>query len=119
MPKQKKDKTQEDIDKKNLLEYFESICCEPINYAIYNKQLREIKNKYKNYTYNGIKYCLWYINSYLEMPIKSIAIVPYYYEESKKYFYSLNNIKKNIQSHKYEAKEKIIIKKEEKEDIFD
>ena len=43
MPRQKKDKTQEDIDKKNLLEYFNSVCCEYINYAVYNKQLKEIK----------------------------------------------------------------------------
>ena len=86
MPRQKKEKTQEDIDRNNLLNYFISICCEPINYAVYNKQLKEIKQQYKDYTYKGMQYCLWYIHEHQKIPIKSIAIVPYYYEESKKYY---------------------------------
>ena len=36
MPRQKKEKTQEEIDKKELLDYFVTICSEPINYAVYN-----------------------------------------------------------------------------------
>ena len=102
MPKQKKDKTQEDIDKKNLLEYFNSVCCEYINYAVYNKQLREIKKQYKDYTYNGMRYCLWYIHEHQRIPIKSIAIVPYYYEEAKQYYRWLQNIKKSLNEYSEE-----------------
>ena len=93
MPRQKKEKTQEDIDRNNLLNYFISVCCEPINYAVYNKQLKEIKQQYKDYTYKGMQYCLWYIHEHQKIPIKSIAIVPYYYEESKKYYQWLKDIK--------------------------
>ena len=103
MPRQKKDKTQEDIDKKNLLEYFNSVCCEYINYAVYNKQLREIKKQYKDYTYNGMRYCLWYIHEHQRIPIKSIAIVPYYYEEAKQYYRWLQNIKKSLNEYAEET----------------
>ncbi len=119
MPRQKKDKTQEDIDKKNLLEYFNSVCCEYINYAVYNKQLREIKKQYKDYTYNGMRYCLWYIHEHQKIPIKSIAIVPYYYEEAKNYYKWLQNIKKSLNEYAEETNEKVITKREVEEDIFE
>jgi len=120
MPRQKKVQTQEDIDKKNLLDYFKSICCEPINYAIYNKQLKEIKQQYKDYTYNGMKYCLWYIKEHQNIPIKSIAIVPYFYEESKNYYKWLQNIKKSLKEYKEEdIKETVIRKQEVEENIFE
>lgn len=119
MPRQKKNKTQEDLDKKELLDYFISICCEPINYAVYNKQLKEIKQQYKDYTYKGMKYCLWYIKEHQNIPIKSIAIVPYYYEESKRYYKWLQNIKKSIKQYNQEEKEKIVIKQKVEEVIFE
>ena len=119
MPRQKKDKTQEDLDKKELLDYFTSVCCEPINYAVYNKQLKEIKQQYKDYTYKGMKYCLWYIKEHQNIPIKSIAIVPYYYEESKKYYRWIQNIKKSIKQYNQEEKEKIVIKQKVEEIIFE
>ena len=120
MPRQKKEKTQEDIDKKELLDYFISVCIEPINYAVYNKQLKEIKQQYKDYTYRGMKYCLWYIHEHQNIPIKSIAIVPYYYEESKKYYQWLKNIKNSLKKYNIEQEqEKVVIKQEVEEDIFE
>lgn len=120
MPKQKKEKTQEDIDRNNLLNYFISVCCEKINYAVYNKQLKEIKQQYKDYTYKGMQYCLWYIHEHQKIPIKSIAIVPYYYEESKKYYQWLKDIKKSLKEYNMELeKEKIVIRQEMEENIFE
>lgn len=119
MPRQKKELTKEDIDKKKLLEYFNSVCCEYINYAVYNKQLKEIKKQYKDYTYNGMRYCLWYIHEHQQIPIKSIAIVPYYYEESKRYYQWLQNIKQSLKEYNEETKEKVVIKQEVEEDIFE
>lgn len=119
MPRKKKNQTQDDIDKENLLNYFISICCEPINYAVYNKQLREIKQQYKNYTYKGMQYCLWYLHEHQNIPIKSIAIVPYYYEESKRYYQWLKNIKNSLKNYNMKQSEKTIIKQETEEDIFE
>lgn len=120
MSRQKKDKTQEDIDKKALLDYFASVCCDSINYAIYNKQLKEIKKEYKDYTYKGMKYCLWYIHEHQNIPIKSIAIVPYYYEESKKYYKWLKNIKDSLKNYNAnQEKERTIVRQEMEESIFE
>ena len=119
MPRQKKVKTQEDIDKQDLLDYYSSICTEPINYAIYNKQLKEIKSQYKDYTYKGMKYCLWYVKEHQNIPIKSIAIVPYYYNEAKSYYQWLKYIKESLKNIKIKNEEKIITTKEIEEDIFE
>ena len=119
MPRKKVEKTQEDIDKKELLDYFVSISDEQINYAVYNKQLKEIKQQYKDYTYKGMKYCLWYIKEHQGIPIKSIAIVPYYYEESKRYYKWLKNIKQSIKRYNHENIEKTVIKQETEENIFE
>ena len=119
MPSPKKEKTQDDIDKKNLLDYFVSICSEPINYAVYNKQLKEIKAQYKDYTYKGMQYCLWYIKEHQNIPIKSIAIIPYYYEESKNYYQWLKYVKNSVRQYTKENKEKIVKKQEVEENIFE
>lgn len=118
MPRQKKDKTQEDIDKNELINYFKSVTSEPINYAVYQKQLKDIKSKYPSYTYKGMKYCLWYIKEHQNIPIKSIAIVPYYYDDSKKYYYWLNDIKKKLRENNI-TNEKTITIKEIEEKIFE
>ena len=118
MPRQKKDKTQESIDKNELMEYFKLVSSEPINYAIYQKQLKDIKTKYPDYTYKGMKYCLWYIKEHQNIPIKSIAIVPYYYEEAKKYYHWLNDIKKSLKKNNINN-EKTVTIKEVEEKIFE
>lgn len=119
MATQKKDKTQEAIDKEKLLKYFSSVCCEYVNYTVYNKQLKDIKKQYKDYTYAGMKYCLWYIHEHQRIPIKSIAIVPYYYEEAKNYYNWLQQIKRSLKEYNEETKEKIIVRQEEEENIFE
>ena len=121
MPSQKKDKTQEAIEKEKLLKYFSSICCEYVNYAVYNKQLKEIKKQYKDYTYAGMRYCLWYIHEHQKIPIKSIGIVPYYYEEAKRYYNWIQDIRKSLKEYNEEVpqEEKVIIRFERDEDIFE
>ena len=119
MPAQKKDKTEEDIAKKKLLNYFSSVCCEYVNYAVYNKQLKEIKKQYKDYTYDGMRYCLWYIHEHQNIPIKSIAIVPYFYEEAKKYYRWIQDIKESLKEYNEDSEEKVIILRDGEEDIFE
>ena len=78
-----------------------------------------LKKQYKDYTYNGMRYCLWYIHEHQRIPIKSIAIVPYYYEEAKNYYRWIQNIKKSLNEYSEETNEKVITKQEVEEDIFE
>ena len=81
--------------------------------------MKEIKQQYKDYTYRGMKYCLWYVKEHQNIPIKSIAIIPYYYEESKKYYKWLQYVKKSIQKYNKENVEKIVKTQEVEENIFE
>lgn len=74
------------------------------------KQVKEFKEN-KNYTYSGIRKSLQYFFEIKENSIErakgSLGIVPYVYEDAKKYWHNLNNIK--------QINEEII----SKEDIID
>ena len=116
----KKEKTQEDIDRQELLEYFTLVSHDEVNYPLYQKQLKDIMTKYPKYTYKGMKYCLWYITEHHNMPIRSIAIVPYYYNEAKKYYQWMRQIQRQLKIYnKAAAKEDVVVVKEVEDNVFE
>lgn len=117
MPKGKK--TQEQIDKKELADYFASICSCDMNYAIFYTQLKKIMEDNPNITYKGLKYTLWYCKEHQNMSITSIGIAPYYYNEAKEYHKWLSGIKKYMAEYKGEDRVVTLNRVEQKEVIFD
>ena len=70
----------------------------------------------KEYSYGGIKYCLWYmkeieeVNMFDEMSNTILGLVPFYYDKSKKYWFQCDEIKKMVEEFEFDDKV-IVVKK--------
>lgn len=84
--------TQEERDYESLQEYCKKLFGEDYNY-IGTKRLIEKYKKDYGYTYSGIEKSLRYFyeikGNSVEKANGSIGIIPYTYEESRKYYYNL------------------------------
>lgn len=108
--------TPEEADKLELenylLELFKIKYVEPQMKRMIKKYLEQ-----ENFTYSGIKKALIYFYEIQGNPVddkgKSLGIIPYVYEESKRYFYTLwqaqqSNIDKDISQYTPKVKEIVI-----------
>lgn len=86
-----------------------------IPWTLITSVLKNIMDTYtdyeeKPYSYGGIKYCLWYmkeveeINLFGEMSNTILALVPFNYDKSKKYFYQCQEIKKMVKEFEFDDK---------------
>ena len=74
------------------------------------------------FTYNGMKYTLWYIHDVLNINITGVGIIPYYYYEAKRYYNKKQRIKQAIKQSNIRKDTKTIcrkIKRIEDENVFD
>lgn len=116
----KKELTQEQIDRKELIAYFASICSCEINYPSIQSMLKQImKDEYEKYTYKGLQYALWYAKERKHMDISSIYIATYVYNEAKKYYQWQQKMKQQISDWKQDDKEVVVCKKPREEEVFD
>lgn len=116
----KKELTQEQIDRKELIAYFASICSCEINYPVLYATLKKImEDEYAKYTYNGLRYALWYVKNRKELDISSIYAATTYYQESKKYYQWQQKMKQQISDWKQDDKEVVVCKKPREEEVFD
>lgn len=120
-----KNKTSQDKDsqdRKEFMDYFKSICHEEINYKIIYSMLKKMMKGNPSFTYNGMKYTLWYIHDILNINITGVGIIPYYYDEAKKYYDKKQKMKQAIKQSNVRQDTKTIcrrIKRIEDEDIFE
>lgn len=114
-----KQKSKKEIERIETIEYFQSLISERINWSMVGAQLKKIMSDNPNYTYKGIQYCLWYIHTQTNIPIQSIGIVNYYYDEAKKYYQWHKRMKTQIKNWKINDETVTIIKTENPEIIFD
>lgn len=93
-------------DLKELEEYIKKLFKIEYVSARIRKQIKDMKESY-NFTYSGIQKSLIYFyevrQNSLDKANGGIGIVPYVYEDAKKYFYTIymaqtQNISKNIES---------------------
>lgn len=116
----KKELSQEQIDKKELIAYFTSICSCEINYASTQFALkRMMEDEYKKYTYKGLQYALWYAKVYKGMDIKSIYIATYVYDEAKRYFQWRKKMKDNVADWQQNDEDVVIHKRRQEVEVFD
>ena len=98
------------IEKEKLNAYLYNLYKGDYDYARTNLLIESYIKKY-GYTYSGIRKTLSYFYEVQENPVdtetissRSIGIVPYVYDEAKRYYYDIaavneNNAKKNIQDY--------------------
>lgn len=130
----KKEQTTKKADKsyQNLCDWIENYYIkigekDKLNWAIIGSQIKNlIKNN--NYKYSGILYTLWYMTNILELNIyyestgNILGMINCYYENAKKYYAKMQNIKHEIESSKIDDKIIVVkknISKLQTENIFD
>ncbi len=91
----------------SLLEVLEQLTPNKVNYPLVQKQIKEYTENYR-YTESGLLGTLYYAINVKHLridPRKGIAILPYLYNEARKYYDKLNEIE-NIK--KVDVKEEIV-----------
>ena len=93
-------KTKESDDYKNLVKYLCDLYEIDVPTGFMFTQLKNFKEQY-NYTYKGMELTLDYFykiktNNKPEVE-KGLGIIPYIYEEAKKFFIETRDIKKNLE----------------------
>ena len=90
--KNKKEKTKEEIDKENLQKYIKQLFGLSTLSAKINKQIDRFV-KENQYTYSGIHRSLIYFyeikRNSVDKANESLGIVPWIYDEAKRYYYNL------------------------------
>lgn len=85
--------TQDERDLGALFEYVKNLFGSSYNYLKVKRQIEKMKTEYPDYTYSGMKRSLQWFYEITHHPTENanggIGIIPYVYEDAKKYFYSL------------------------------
>lgn len=116
----KKELTQEQNDRKELIAYFASICSIEINYpALYATLKKIMSDEYVKYTYNGLRYSLWYAKEHKQMDISNIYVATTYYNEARKYYQWQQKMKQQISGWQQDDAEVVVCKKSRIEGVFD
>ena len=120
--KEKENKEKESQERKEFMVYLKSICSEEVNDKIVNPLLIKNMQDDSSLKFNGMKYTLWYIHDVLNINITGVGIIPYYYDEAKRYYNKKQKIKQAIKQSNIRKDTKTIcrkIKRIEDEDIFE
>ena len=111
---QDKEQLKQDRDKHDFFEYIKELYRDDYNYVSISKQAESYIKQY-NFTYSGmLKSLKWFYEvkgNSKEGSNGRIGIIPYIYEEAKKYYYNLylaQQRNKDIQGYRLEVKEIVI-----------
>lgn len=118
----KANKSKDSQDRQEFIAYLKSMCSQELNYKIVGSMLKKMMKDNPSFTYNGMKYTLWYIHDVLNINITGVGIIPYYYDEAKRYYEKKQKMKQAIKQSNVRQETKTIcrrIKKIEDEDIFE
>lgn len=83
-------------------------------------QLAQLMEDNPDMTYGGIAYTIRYIHKELGKDISQspLGLVKYKYDECKKYYTWLNQVRQNIQQWQAEDGVETIVKRNDEEDVF-
>ena len=81
----KANKSKDSQDRQEFIAYLKSMCSQELNYKIVGSMLKKMMKDNPSFTYNGMQYTLWYIHDVLNINITGVGIIPYYYDEAKRY----------------------------------
>ena len=117
----KVNKSKDSQDRQEFIAYLKSMCNQELNYKIVGSMLKKMMKDNTSFTYNGMKYTLWYIRDVLNINITGVGIIPYYYDEAKRYYDKKQKMKQAIKQSNVRQDTKTIcrrIRRIEDEDIF-
>lgn len=90
------------------------------DWIIFNTNVKRLCKEY-NMTISGIEYTLWYIKNKIDVDMydSGLGLVPYYYNEAKKYYQWQQKMKQQVSDWKQDDKEIVVCKKPKVEEVFD
>lgn len=106
-------------DRKKLLDYIRQVAPNA-NMRLVGIQLAQLMKDNPDMTYGGIAYTIRYIHKELGKDISKspLGLVKYKYDECKKYYSWLNQVRQNIQQWQVEDVVATIMKRNDEEDVF-
>ena len=108
---------QSELDaRKALLDYIKSLDPD-VNFPAIAMQLKRMTVEH-GMTYAGMRYALWYSINVKELPYKGIGILPYVYDESRRYWNWKQRMKQQVSVWKPQDDEAVIVRHDDEEDVF-
>lgn len=107
-------------DRRKLLDYIHQAAPDA-NMRLVGIQLAQLMKDNPDMTYGGIAYTIRYIHKELDKDVSQspLGLVKYKYDECKKYYTWLNQVKQNIQQWQAEDGVDVVIKRNDEEDVFE
>ena len=114
-----KSKQESKDDRRKLLDYIRQVAPDA-NMRLVGIQLAQLMKDNPDMTYGGIAYTIRYIHKELGKDVSKspLGLVKYKYDECKKYYTWLNQVRQNIQQWQAEDGVEVIVKKNDEEDVF-
>lgn len=109
-------KQSEPDGRKALLDYIKSLDPDA-NFPAIAVQLKRMMVEH-SMTYAGMRYALWYSINVKELPYKGIGILPYVYDESRRYWNWKQRMKQQVSTWKPADDEAVIVRHDKEEDVF-
>lgn len=108
---------QSEIDaRKALLDYIKSLDPDA-NFPAIAVQLKRMTVEH-GMTYAGMRYALWYSINIKELPYKGIGILPYVYDESRRYWNWKQRMKQQVSAWRPQDDDAVIVRQDNEEDVF-
>lgn len=102
--------------RKALLDYIKSLDPDA-NFPAIAMQLKRMTVEH-GMTYAGMRYALWYSINVKELPYKGIGILPYVYDESRRYWRWKQQMKQQVSAWNPADDEAVIARHDNEEDVF-
>lgn len=102
--------------RKILFDYIKRLDPEA-NFAAISSQVKRMADEYMM-TYAGMQYALWYSINIKQLPYKGVGILPYVYEESRKYWHWQQRMKQQVAGWTPADDDVVIMRHDKEEDVF-
>ena len=102
--------------RKALLDYIKAL--DPnANFILITSQIKRMMGEY-DMTYGGIRYALWYSINVLGREYKGIGIIPYVYDEAKRYWQWQQQMKEQVAGWKPADDIAVVVKRQREDEVF-
>ena len=106
--KAEKEVPRQKSDREQLLDYLNEIFPHPVDWIMVTAQIKSMMETYSAMTYGGMLYTFWYVREVKNKDVTNVSICPYYYEEARAYYRSLQIIKRQIEEYEHNSCEQTI-----------
>lgn len=115
MARKKNEPSPDAAERKALLDYIKSL--DPnANFIMIGSQLKRMLAE--GMTYAGIRYALWYSINVRGMDYKGMGIIPYVYDEAKRYWQWQQQMKAQVAGWKQVDEDAVVVKRQREDEVF-